>query len=234
MEDKMNGRLITPEEEEKIRYESVTYGDSFMAVKRLSESELFKSLNAISTPPEDERVPYKMELVEFEKTNKNKNSLSRDEMVSRFINVEEIFKDYKKYKMFETKRMSTFYGDCFVVSPMTIHRDDIDKNLRGMTATHMYVDDFYYNLPEPPDTTAIEVIQTTDYERLSRIADFYSYSHHLMDAFVLDAMIEEKEKNNDITVSKISYRCSIPCNNGMHDTNHTEIVSALRRRLRHR
>lgn len=233
MEDKMNGRLITPEEE-KIRYESVTYGDSFMVVKRLSESELF-----ISTPPEDERVPCKMDLVEFGKTNKNGNSLSRDEIISRFIDVEEIFKDYKKYKMLETKRMSTFYGDCFVVSPMTIHRDGIDKNLRGMTATHMYVDEFY-NLPEPPDITAIEVIQTTDYERLSRIADYYSYSHHLMDAFILDAfildaMIEEKEKkNNDTITGKVSYRCSIPCNNGMYDTNHNENVSTLRRRLRHR
>lgn len=232
MEDKMNGRLITPEEEEKIRYESVTYGDSFMVVKRLSESEFLKSLSALSTPPEDERVPCKMDLVEFGKT--NKNGLSRDEMVSRFIDVEEIFKDYKKYKMFETTRMSTFYGDCFVVSPMTIHRDNIDKNLRGMTATHMYVDDSYYNLPEPPDTTAIEVIQTTDYERLKRIADHYSYSHCIVDAFILDAMIEEKEKNNDITVSKISYRCSIPYNYRMHNPNHNENVSARRRHSRHR
>lgn len=116
-----------------------------------------------------------------------------------------------------------------------IHRDGVDKNLRGMSVAHMYIDDFYYNLPEPPDTTAIEVIQTTDYERLSRIADYYSYSHHLVDAFVLDAMMREKEeKNNDTIIGKVSYRCSIPCNNGMHDTNHTENVSALRRRLRHR
>lgn len=229
MEDKMNGRLITPEEEEKIRYESVIYGDSFMAVKRLSESEFLKSLIALSTPPEDKRVPCKMDLVEFGKTNKNKVKirLSPDE-------IEEIFKEYKKYKMFETTRMSTFYGDCFVVSPMTIHHDNIDKNLRGMTATHMYVDDFYYNLPEPPDTTAIEVIQNTDYERLKRIADYYSYSHYLVDAFVLDAMIEEKEKDNDITVSKISYRCSIPYNYRMHNPNHNENVPARRRHSRHR
>lgn len=229
MEDKMNGRLITPEEEEKIRYESVIYGDSFMAVKRLSESEFLKSLIALSTPPEDKRVPCKMDLVEFGKTNKNKVKirLSPDE-------IEEIFKEYKKYKMFETTRMSTFYGDCFVVSPMTIHHDNIDKNLRGMTATHMYVDDFYYNLPEPPDTTAIEVIQNTDYERLKRIADYYSYSHYLIDAFVLDAMIEEKEKDNDITVSKISYRCSIPYNYRMHNPNHNENVPARRRHSRHR
>lgn len=116
-----------------------------------------------------------------------------------------------------------------------IHRDGVDKNLRGMTVVHMYVDDFYYNLPEPPSITTIEVIQTTDYERLSRIADYYSYSHHLMDAFVLDAMIQEKEeRNNDSLIGKVSYRCSIPCNNGMHDTNHNENVSALRRCLRHR
>lgn len=115
-----------------------------------------------------------------------------------------------------------------------IHRDGVDKNLRGMTVTHMYVDDFY-NLPEPPSTTVIEVIQTTDYERLSRLTDYYSYSHHLMDAFILDAMIQEKEeRNNDSLIGKVSYRCSIPCNYGMHDTNHTENVSALRRRLRHR
>lgn len=229
MEDKMNGRLITPEEEEKIRYESVIYGDSFMAVKRLSESEFLKSLITLSTPPEDKRVPCKMDLVEFGKTNKNKAKirLSPDE-------IEEVFKEYKKYKVFETTRMPTFYGDCFVISPMTIHRDDIDKNLRGMTATHMYVDDFYYNLPEPPDTMAIEVIQTTDYERLKRIADYYSYSHYIIDAFVLDAMIEEKEKNNDITVSKVSYRCSIPYNNGMYNTNHNENVPARRRHSRHR
>lgn len=232
MEDKMNGRLITPEEEEKIRYESVTYGDSFMVVKRLSESELLKSLSILSTPPEDKRVPCKMDLVEFGKT--NKNGLSSDEMVSRFINIEEIFKEYKKYKVFKTTRMSTFYGDCFVVSPMTIHHDGINKNLKGMTIKNMCVDDFYYNLPEPPDTTTIEVIQSTDYERLNRIADYYSYSHYLIDSLVLDAMIEEKEKNNDITVSKISYRCSIPYNDRMHNPNHNENVPARRRRFRHR
>jgi hypothetical protein len=117
---------------------------------------------------------------------------------------------------------------------MTIHKDGMDKNLRGMTVTHMYVDDFYYNLPEPPDTTAIEVIQTTNYERLNRIADYYSYSHYLIDAFVLDAMMEEKEeKNNDTVIGKISYRCSIPYNNGMYNTNHNENVPARRRRFRH-
>ena len=124
-------------------------------------------------------------------------------------------------------------SDC-VRTSMIIHKDGVDKNLRGMTIEHMYIDDFYYNLPEPPDTTAIEVIQTTDYERISRIADYYSYSHYLIDAFVLDAMIEEKEKNNDITVSKISYRCSIPYNNGMYNTNHNENVPARRRHSRHR
>lgn len=218
-------------DEEEMKYESVIFGDSFMAVKRLSESEFLKSLSALSTPPEDKRVPCKMDLVEFGKTNKNKNGLSIDEMVSRFIDIEEYFKEYKKYK---TTRMSTFYGDCFVVSPMAIHRDSNNKNLRGMTNVHMYVDDFYYNLPEPPDTTAIEVIRSTDYERISRISDYYSHSHYLIDAFVLDAMMEEKEKNNDNTVGKVSYRCSIPYNYRMHDPNHNENVPARGRRFRHR
>lgn len=117
-----------------------------------------------------------------------------------------------------------------------IHRDGVDKNLRGMTVAHMYVDDFYYNLPEPPETDIVTVIQSVDYDRLKKILDVRRHIHYLdsWGSRYLDLDELKEERNNDSLIGKVSYRCSIPCNNGMHDTNHNENVSALRRRLRHR
>lgn len=117
-----------------------------------------------------------------------------------------------------------------------IHRDGVDKNLRGMTVAHMYVDDFYYDLPEPPETDIVTVIQSVDYDRLKKMLDVRRHIHYLdsWGSRYLDLDKLKEERNNDSLIGKVSYRCSIPCNNGMHDTNHTENVSALRRRLRHR
>ena len=168
-------------DEEEMKYESVTYGDSFMVVKRISEEEFLKYLIYRLDPEESKLVPCKMDLVDFGKVNKNKNKLN--------------------------------YGSSYAA---------------------VYIDEFKTENMPKPDTTTIEVIQSTDYERLNRIADYYSYSHYLIDSLVLDAMMEEKEeKNNDTVIGKISYRCSIPYNNGMYNTNHNENVPARRRRSRH-
>lgn len=175
---------------------------------------------------------------------------------------EEIFKDYEEYynKDNHLKALCPIYDDPSYIelkklSPRQLHllsndsvnpsnlfkelanksvKADIDKSLRGMTVAYMYVDDTYYNLPEPPDATAIEVIQSTDYERLNRIVDCFSYSHRISDALIMNYMMQEKEgKNNDINAGKVSYRCSIPYNNSMYNTNHNENVPARGRRFRH-
>lgn len=124
---------------------------------------------------------------------------------------------------------------------VSIHHDGADKTLRGMTVTNMYVDDFYYNLPEPPETDIISVIQSVDYERLTtkRLADVHTgfYLGRLIDAIILDSMLLDymlEEKDNDDMVAKVTYRCSMPYNNCMHDTNSDKNIPALRRRFRHR
>ena len=137
------------------------------------------------------------------------------------------------FKPGQIAMLKTQCFDDLVEFDTVIHRDGVDKNLRCMTVAHMYVDDTY-NLPEPPDATVIEVIQSVDYERLNRIVDCFSYSHRISDALIMNYMMQEKEgKNNDINTGKVGYRCSIPYNNGMYNTNHNENVPARGRRFRH-
>lgn len=172
-------------------------------------------------------------MINEDNKNKTKIRLSPEE-------IEEIFKKYKKYDvLLEAKRMSTFYGDCFVVMPMTIHRDGIDKNLRGMTIKNMCVDDYYFESKrkevEPPPTDIVTIIQSVDYSDLiKKINDARMHTHYYFDSMIFEYLEEKEEKKNDTHIGKIRYCCRIPCNTGMHALNNIKGVSALKSRNGHR
>lgn len=159
----------------------------YMWFKRLSKEDFLEFLIDHSEHSEDERVPCKMDLVEFGRTNKNKRNYSSSELIDT-----DVFK-------------------CIYAA---------------------YTDEFKFKNVSKPDITTIEVIQSTDYERLNKISECFRYPHHLTDTLILNYMMEEKD--NDDMVAKVTYRCSIPYNNCMHDTNSDKNIPALRRRFRHR
>lgn len=57
-----------------------------------------------------------------------------------------------------------------ICTSMTIHKDGVES-LRGMTVAHAYIDDFYYNLPEPTEIDTISIIQSVDYDKLKNVLD---------------------------------------------------------------
>ena len=171
-----------------------------------------------------------------DKDNKNKTKIRLS-----FEEIEEIFEKHKKYDvLLEAKRMSTFYGDCFVVMPMTIHRDGIDKNLRGMTVKNMYVDDHYFESKkkevDPPPTDIVTIIQSVNYtDLIKKISDARMHTHYYFDSTIFKFLeVKKEEKKNDTHIGKIRYCCRIPRNTGMHALNNTKGVSALKSRNGHR
>ena len=116
-----------------------------------------------------------------------------------------------------------------------IHRDGVDKNLRGMTVAHMHVDDFYYNLPEPPETDIVTVIQSVDYDRLKKVLDVRRHTHYLFDSWGSGYLEELKEeRNNDSLIGKIHYSGSASDCIRMLSARYNKVNSAYRCRKRHR
>lgn len=119
---------------------------------------------------------------------------------------------------------------------ISIHHDGVDKNLRGMTVTHMYIDDFYYNLPEPPETDVVDIIQSVDYDRLKAMLDVRRHIHYLdsWGSRYLDLDELKEERNNDSVIGKVHYNSSVSDSIGMLSTSYNKIDSARRCRKRHR
>ena len=119
---------------------------------------------------------------------------------------------------------------------ISIHHDGVDKNLRGMTVAHMYIDDFYYNLSEPPETDIVTVIQSVDYDRLKKVSDVRRHIHYLdsWGSRYLDLDELKEERNNDSIVGKIHYSDSASDSIGMLSTRYNKVASTRRCRKRHR
>ncbi len=119
---------------------------------------------------------------------------------------------------------------------ISIHHDGVDKNLRGMTVAHMYVDDFYYNLPEPPETDIVTVIQSVDYDRLKKILDVRRHIHYLdsWGSRYLDLDELKEERNHDSLVGEIHYNNSVSNCIGMLSARYNKAASTRRCRKRHR
>ena len=119
---------------------------------------------------------------------------------------------------------------------ISIHHDGVDKNLRGMTVTHMYIDDFYYNLPEPPETDVVDIIQSVDYDRLKAMLDVRRHIHYLdsWGSRYLDLDELKEERNNDSVIGKVHYSSSVSDSIGMLSTRYNKTDSARRCRKRHR
>lgn len=115
-----------------------------------------------------------------------------------------------------------------------IHRDGVDKNLRGMDTHHMYIDDFYYNLPKSPETDIVTIIQSVDYDRLKKIIDVRRHFHYYEDYRLYRYFEEEEERNNDSLIGKIHYSDSVSDCVGMLSARYNKAASALRSRKRHR
>lgn len=115
-----------------------------------------------------------------------------------------------------------------------IHRDGVDKNLRSMTVAHMHVDDFYYNLPEPPETDIVTVIQSVDYDKLKKIIDIRRHFHYYEDYRLYRYFEEEEERNNDSFIGKIHYSGSASDCIRMLSARYNKVNSAYRCRKRHR
>lgn len=119
---------------------------------------------------------------------------------------------------------------------ISIHHDGVDKNLRGMTVAHMYVDDFYYNLPELPETDVVDIIQSVDYDRLKAMLDVRRHIHYLdsWGSRYLDLDELKEERNNDSVIGKVHYSSSVSDSISMLSTSYNKIDSARRCRKRHR
>jgi hypothetical protein len=116
-----------------------------------------------------------------------------------------------------------------------IHRDGVDKNLRGMTVAHMHVDDFHYNLPDPPETDIVTVIQSVDYDKLKKVLDVRRHTHYLFDSWGSGYLEELKEeRNNDSLIGKIRYSGSASDCIRMLSARYNKANSAYRCRKRHR
>lgn len=124
--------------------------------------------------------------------------------------------------------------DHFIDFGTVIHRDGVDKNLRGMTVAHMHVDDFYYNLPEPPETDIVTVIQSVDYNKLKKIIDMRRHFHYYEDYRLYRYFEEEEERNNDSFIGKIHYSGSASDCIRMLSARYNKVNSAYRCRKRHR
>lgn len=119
---------------------------------------------------------------------------------------------------------------------ISIHHDGVDKNLRGMTVDHMYIDDFYYNLPEPPETDIVTVIQSVDYDKLKKMLDVRHHIHYLdsWGSRYLDLDELKEERNNDSLVGEIHYNDSVSDCISMLSARYNKADSARRCRKRHR
>lgn len=126
--------------------------------------------------------------------------------------------------------------DCYFIELDTvIHRDGVDKNLRGMTVTNMHVDDFYYNVPDPPETDIVTVIQSVDYtDLLKKIGDARMHTHYYFDSMIFEYLEKKEERNNDSLVGKIHYSSSASDRIGMFSARYNKANSTHRRRKRHR
>lgn len=124
--------------------------------------------------------------------------------------------------------------DYFIELDTVIHRDGVDKNLRGMTVTNMCIDDFYYNVPEPPETDIVTVIQSVDYDKLKKIIDMRRQFHYYEDYRLYRYFEEEEERNNDSLIGKIHYSGSASDCISMLSARYNKANSTHRRRKRHR
>lgn len=119
---------------------------------------------------------------------------------------------------------------------ISIHHDGVDKNLRGMTVAHMHIDDFYYNLPEPPETDVVDIIQSVDYDRLKAMLDVRRHIHYLdsWGSRYLDLEELKEERNNDSVIGKVHYSSSVSNSISMLSTSYNKADSARRCCKRHR